>query len=111
VGSSREGLKVARAITKAITPFCDPILWKEHHVFQAGEQTLESIARVAPTFDLAIMVWTADDAAVSRGATSQVPRDNLILEFGYFAAALGRHRCLVVADAGVRTPSDVRGLT
>ena len=57
------------------------------------------------------MIWTGDDVEVSRKAQSRVPRDNVILEYGYFAAALGRTRCLMIADHKIRVPTDTRGLT
>ena len=52
VGSSSEGLPIAKQIVNGAKAFCTPTLWTDIPVFQAGEQTIESIARIAP-----ILTW------------------------------------------------------
>jgi hypothetical protein len=111
IGSSVEGLGIAKSISKGLKSNVDAVLWESDPVFTAGETTVESLARVVPNFDLAIMVWTKDDTRKSRSVTSIVPRDNVILEYGYFSAALGRTRCLIVADKGITVPTDTAGIT
>jgi predicted nucleotide-binding protein len=51
VGSSTEGLPIARAIQIELDHECEVTLWSQG-VFGLGEGTLEALVRVAGTFDL-----------------------------------------------------------
>jgi hypothetical protein len=111
IGSSIEGLPVAQAIKRRLAASAESVLWIEDPIFTAGETTVEALARVAPEFDMALMVWTKDDESVYRKAASRVPRDNVVLEYGFFSGVLGRTRCLIVAEEKVRVPTDTNGIT
>jgi len=38
-----------------------------------------------------------------------VPRDNVVFEAGYFAAAKGRDRVLIIKEEGAKMPADLGG--
>lgn len=61
---------------------------------------------------LAIVVMTADDVGrlASEDADEPRPRQNVVLELGYFIALLPPERIIVLRDANVVGPSDVDGV-
>ncbi len=112
IGSSREGLGVAKALQVLLdrSAECEP--WNQG-TFGLSAGSLESLVSALDRFDFAVLVVDADDAAVSRGSSKSVPRDNVIFELGLFMGALGRERTFMVFD---RTrppdlPSDLAGVT
>lgn len=80
-------------------------------MFEPSGYPLESLLQVAHTLDFAVLVATPDDTVVSRGVENPTARDNIILEFGLFAGALGRTRTYLLATGELKLPTDVLGLT
>lgn len=112
IGSSSEGLEIARAIQYLLDEEYESALWNQG-TFGLSHGTLESLVRALPEFDYAILVLTADDLSVSRGHERAVARDNVLFELGLFIGALGRERTFILYD---RTqppalPSDLAGIT
>lgn len=112
VGSSAEGLPVARALQALLDHDCEVTIWSQG-VFSPGLSTLESLTAAIRTSDIAVVVVDADDIAVVRGEPRNVARDNVIFELGLSTGHLGRQRSFMVFD---RTrppdlPSDLLGVT
>ncbi len=112
MGSSSEGLEIARRLAELLSPDVEAQLWNEDF-FPAGEFTLETLVEHSRSFDGALVVGTADDTVLSRGESLASVRDNLLVEFGLFVATFGRRRALLaLEDLGeIRVPSDLFGLT
>ena len=111
VGSSSEGLEIARAAEFQLRDVAEITLWNEGF-FGLGQSTLEALVNALERFDFAILVVTPDDLVVSRGEESARARDNVMLELGLFMGRLGRARTFVLSDATrVRLPSDLAGVT
>lgn len=112
VGSSSEGLEVARAIELQFQHDAEITLWTEG-VFGLGEPTLESLLNALGRFDFAILVLLPDDLMVTRSQEYMGPRDNVLFELGLFMGRLGKARTFVVCSANpqVRLPSDLAGVT
>lgn len=112
VGSSAEGLPIARILQVELDRACEVTLWSQG-VFGLGEGTLEALVRAVGNYDFAILVLTPDDLIESRGQAQQTPRDNVLLELGLFLGALGRGRTFVIYNrrANLRLPSDLAGVT
>jgi hypothetical protein len=112
VGSSAEGLAVAKGIQVNLDRACEIVLWSQG-VFGLGGGTLETIVDKAPEFDFAVLVLTPDDMLVNRDELKKGPRDNVLLELGIFIGVLGRKRSMVVFDrsAGIKLPTDLAGVT
>lgn len=83
----------------------------DQNVFEPGGYTLDSLIAAAASVDFAVLVATPDDTTVSRGETNPSARDNIVLEFGLFAGALGRERTYLMATGELKLPTDVLGLT
>jgi predicted nucleotide-binding protein len=112
VGSSAEGREIALNLQDQLESHnvCEVDLWE--HVFEPSTYALPSLLAVAERVDFAVLIATPDDTTESRGAVRDSVRDNIILEFGLFAGALGIERTyLLSTGADVKLPSDVFGLT
>jgi hypothetical protein len=112
VGSSSEGLEVARAIKVQLDDDGDLELWNEG-VFALGQGTLESMTQALSRFDFAILVLTPDDSITVRGAEQAAARDNVLIEVGLFIGRLGRERTFLVLckDEDFKIPSELAGIT
>ncbi len=112
IGSSSEGLHLARFIKDKLHRFCFPLLWSES-VFQPSQSSLDSLINSCNECDFAILILTADDILTTRGSTTSVPRDNLIFELGMFMGALEPRRVLFLFSQNnpPKLPSDLAGIT
>src|ERR1051326_8972687 len=112
IGSSAEGLHIAKAIQANLDHACETTLWSQG-VFGLGEGTLESLVTCLNNFDFAALILTPDDLIQSRSGRSSSPRDNVLLELGLFIGGLGRQRTFAVYDrtTKLKLPSDMAGST
>lgn len=112
IGSSSEGLSIAKAIQSNLDHTCETHIWSQG-LFGLGEGTLETLVSSITQFDFAILALTPDDLTVSRGAEHQCPRDNVLFELGLFIGGLGRDRVFMVLDrsARLKLPTDLAGIT
>jgi predicted nucleotide-binding protein len=112
VGSSTEGLSIAKAIQLNLDPVCETILWSQG-VFGLGRGTLEELVREAATVDFAVLELTPDDLVTKREKGGQQPRDNVLFELGLFMGKLGRDRTFIVHERRrpLDLPTDLAGIT
>lgn len=112
VGSSGEGLEIARAIQYQLNDVALVTVWNEG-VFGLSEGTLEALVRALDRFDFAILVITPDDLVTSRGHERQAPRDNVMFELGLFMGRLGPARTFALCSDSpeLKLPSDLAGVT
>ncbi len=113
IGSSKEGIEIARAIRTQLYEVAEITIWNEGSVFQLGHGYLEALVNALPGFDFAILVLSADDSIESRGITSLAPRDNVMFELGLFMGRLGRERTFAICDESqeIKLPSDLAGVS
>jgi hypothetical protein len=113
IGSSSEGLPVARAIAELLAQHhgVAPSLWNEGS-FELSKTYIESLETELTQAHFAILVLTPDDVVVSREEGSLAPRDNLLFELGLFMGRLGRERCFLVheKEQSLKLPSDLLGV-
>jgi len=83
-----------------------------HEQADSGRTVIEKFEEHASEAGFAIILLTADDEGKAKGATQLNPRarQNVVFEFGYFMAKLGRGRVVAIHEAGVELPSDVSGV-
>lgn len=110
LGSSAEGREVARNLQAELGNSCEVVLWYQN-VFEPSGYALDSLISAAASVDFAVLVATPDDKTDSRGETTASARDNVVLEFGLFAGALGRKRTYLLATGDLKLPTDALGLT
>jgi hypothetical protein len=111
IGSSSEGLSIARVAKELLGTRTLPTLW-EDDIFLPGKFALEVLEEELTHHVFALLVATADDLLVKRQEVVTTLRDNVLFECGLFMGALGRRRTflLVPADTHVELPTDLRGL-
>ncbi|OZB85059.1 MAG: hypothetical protein B7X32_04895 [Microbacterium sp. 13-71-7] len=75
-----------------------------------GDTVIEKFERYAADSSVALILLTPDDFGGVAGETSQPrARQNVVFEFGYFVAKLGRKKVIALND-GVELPSDLAGV-
>ncbi len=118
IGSSTEGLPIARAIQTQLDSIAEITVWKDG-VFRQNEGNLEALLRALDYFDFAVFALSPDDITKSREKEQPSPRDNALFEFGLFLGHLDRNRCFAVASDAkdssctftLKLPSDLHGVT
>ena len=114
IGSSTEGLRVARVIKNLLQaedgPPVDVELWST--AFKPGDTYIETLEREIEGADFAVLLLTDDDEIASRSKRSKAPRDNVVFELGLFIGRVGRQRCYLVHDKNIKLklPSDLLGV-
>jgi predicted nucleotide-binding protein len=58
----------------------------------------------------ALFLFTADDPLEGSPTTTAIPRDNVLLEAGYFMSAHTARRMVVVREKGTKMPADLGGM-
>lgn len=113
IGSSTEGLPVARQLKKLLAQDLRIDVWDEGTIFGLGEATLESLEAAVLKYQFGLFVFTPDDQLQSRGQTKAVARDNVLFELGLFVGKLTRRRAFVVRPGGstIALPTDLAGIT
>ena len=112
IGSSIEGLDVARAVRTSLADDVEVTLWNEGF-FALGNTFIESLVTALPRFDFAVLALTPDDMLQSRAVESFSPRDNVLFEMGLFMGRLGRARTFILhqRNPAPKIPSDLAGVT
>jgi len=112
LGSSTEGLRIARVIQVLLDQACEVTIWNQG-IFGPSQVTLEALVNALDRFDFAVLVLTSDDLAMSHEISAPIPRDNVLFELGLFMGGLGRNRTFIVYDrtANLKLPSDLAGVS
>ena len=97
IGSSTEGLSIARAVEEHLVHETEPVLWT-NDVFSPSSTTIESLEKSLDTVEFSVLVVTPDDMRSKRDLVSSVPRDNIVFELGLFMGKLGRNRTFIITD-------------
>lgn len=108
IGSSTEGLYAAEHIKNFFHNNYDCVIWNED-VFQFNKSFLETLLNSASLFDFGFLIFTKDDEELVRDKIFDSPRDNILFEYGLFLGRLGLDRAFVIAENGVKIPTDILG--
>jgi hypothetical protein len=80
----------------------------------AGATILEEIEGASKQCRCAVFLFTRDDEiskkAKAKASFEAVPRDNVLLEAGYFTQARGKERVAIVCEVGAKMPADLGGI-
>jgi hypothetical protein len=110
IGSSSEGLPVAKEIKEQLCKVADVTIWNEG-IFEINKSYLDSLLDANFLFDFAILVFTPDDLLKTRGKKVSAARDNVIFEMGLSLGRLGPRRSYIVCDDSVNVLSDFTGIS
>jgi predicted nucleotide-binding protein len=111
--SASEALKVARCIEDCFkTDSFVTRVW-DKGVFAASSYPIEALDAALNDSDFALAITHGEDEGTSRGKTSPIPRDNVLIELGFFMGKLGRRRTFILKpqEVPLKLPSDLSGLT
>jgi len=113
IGSSSEGLAIAKALQQMLSSDLAIEIWNEGTIFGLGDATLEALEAAVVRYDFGLFVFTPDDQLHSRGDVMAVARDNVLFEFGLFLGRLSRHRSFILRPSGsaISLPTDLAGIT
>ena len=76
--------------------------------FMAGPTIYEQIEAAARVCTCGIFVFTKDDLLKEK--EDAAPRDNVVLEAGFFLRANGRSRVAIIREEGAKMPADLGGI-
>lgn len=112
IGSSVEGIEIARAIQENLDfdAFCN--IW-DQGIFELLKSSLENLINATNNFDYAIFVFQPDDVTKIRESEYLTVRDNLIFELGLFISKIGKDNVFFVIPRGVEKlhiPTDLLGI-
>jgi len=88
-----------------------PVILQEQ--INKGMTVIEKFEDFADRAGFAVVLMTPDDFGYQVGNEEEKkhrPRQNVVLELGYFAARLGRSKTFVLVKGDIEMPSDVLGL-
>ena len=77
--------------------------------FRMAGSILSEIQNAAARCSGAVLLFTRDESLEQGTPDGTPPRDNVLLEAGYFASAKGKERVLIVREPGAKMPADLGG--
>ncbi|WP_064965869.1 STING domain-containing protein [Tenacibaculum ovolyticum] len=112
IGSSSEGLKYAKKICGLFneTNKFNCVLWNKD-TFTYNETFLNSLIKASLIYDFGIFVASSDDIALIRDNIKEIPRDNVLFEYGLFLGALGNKKTFLLQENNCTLPTDLLGYT
>jgi predicted nucleotide-binding protein len=101
-------LEVARFLQEGMGEW--PVIL--HEPADKGRTIIEKFEDHASEAGFAVILLTADDVGRGKSATDLNPRarQNVVFEFGFFVAKLGRSHVVALLEKGVERPSDIDGV-
>lgn len=110
IGGSTEGLKFAQKVQDAFhsTGIVQCKIWKSD-TFTYNSSFLESVTKASISYDFGVFIASNDDMANIRDVLEDIPRDNVVFEYGIFTGTLGYKRTYLLQEEGCKLPSDVLG--
>jgi hypothetical protein len=88
----------------------EPVPWNKPGLFLAGSYVFHRLVEISKEVDAALFIFAEDDQVWYRGDLTTQPRDNVLIEYGLFAGALGMDRAILCREGKPRTPSDLAGI-
>lgn len=115
IGSSIEAIKVAKRVSEVIANQLGmeftPVLWNNTDAFPSGQTLLETIEDIPNEYDGVILLWTPDVSCKRKDHDPfKAPVANVIFEYGYLAARLGRTRVAICKFPKADILSDLKGM-
>ena len=89
----------------------EPVILQEQ--ITQGMTLIEKFEKFASRAGFAVVLMTPDDVGYAKGKEKEArcrPRQNVVLELGYFAALLGRQKTYVLLKGDIEVPSDILGI-
>jgi hypothetical protein len=111
IGSSSEGVTIARRFAALLSDVADPVIWERAPEFEPMRSTLDGLLESVERYDYGLFVFSPDDEITSRGLKHKSARDNVILELGLFLGRLGRDRAFAVVSQGTDATENLKAIS
>ncbi len=113
IGSSVEGLDIARKIKSGLKYDAHVDTWADGIFDEPGKAYIEVLEGILSDYEYSIFVFNPDDKVYSRGKMQDIPRDNVIFEYGLFMGKHSRKNTFFIIPRGgdVKIMSDLLGIT
>lgn len=85
--------------------------WDKPGTFKLGCSTFPTLIDISRQVDAAILIFSPNDEVYYRGDTAGQPRDNVLIEYGLFASALGPEKCAIAVVGDSKIASDLAGIS
>lgn len=112
IGCAERQKEIAEAIQANLQDFFETEIWHQG-TFIIGRSNISNLIHAGKLFDFAILVLTPDDIILRQsGKKVFAPRDNIILEIGFFIGLLGIERTFLVCEKTeeLKLPTDLNGI-
>ncbi|MCI0559192.1 MAG: nucleotide-binding protein, partial [Nitrososphaera sp.] len=83
IGSSSESKEIAEYLQLALDAHFETTIW-DQGVFTLSTLGLSALLKAPEDFDVAVLIYAADDVTNKRNLEKAAPRDNVIFESGVF---------------------------
>lgn len=111
LGSSTESKDDMREVARWLEDAGhEPMPWDEPSLFLPGENTFSKIIEISKLVDAAVFIFSEDDRVWYRQDSVIQPRDNILIEYGLFAGALGQKRAIVCRKGTPKNATDLLGI-
>lgn len=111
LGSSTEALTALDRIQEWLESSGHTALpWNAPDLFLPGDNTFLRLIEIARQVQAAIFMFAEDDRVWYRSDSLPQTRDNVLLEYGLFAGALGPNRVAICRTGTPKNPSDLAGV-
>lgn len=85
--------------------------WDKPGTFAIGTSTFPRLIEISRQIQAAILIFSPADQVYYRGDAAGQPRDNVLIEYGLFASALGPERCAIALLGDSKVASDLAGIS
>lgn len=85
--------------------------WDKPGTFTIGVATFPRLIEISRQVKAAILVFSPADLVYYRGDAKGQPRDNVLIEYGLFASALGPERCAIAVVGESKVATDLAGIS
>lgn len=112
IASSVESKLIAEALQANLEYDAHCTIWDQ--AFTLSVSTIDKLLQYCADHDFAIFVFSKDDAALIRGTTYSVARDNVLFECGLFMGMHGKDSAFIVIPRDsppLHIPTDLLGFT
>jgi len=112
IGGSSEAFNVAKKVSEILTESgrFNVVIWNKD-TFTYNESFLSSLIKASLIYDFGIFVASSDDLVLIRENIDEIPRDNVIFEYGLFLGALGNKKTFLLQEDTCKLPTDLLGYT
>ncbi|MEQ8687682.1 MAG: nucleotide-binding protein [Imperialibacter sp.] len=112
IGGSSEALSISKRVKSLIEGSGEIrcTIWNEG-VFEFNQTFLRSLEQACYSYDFGILIASKDDIANVRNNLKDIPRDNVVFEYGLFLGVMGNNRTFLVQEKGANLPTDILGNT